>query len=126
MFTQHPIESEFFNVDDFVKENIEALCGMYYDAVDACHESNENINDDELVEQVSVLMAVSIVANKNVITIPVCYNEDHKEVIIDLAQNLHSLVMLLSLESRGLLKRSGDKFSLTDDGKEYNAALNTY
>jgi hypothetical protein len=118
MFTQHPLDSEFFNLDDFIDENLSILRNMYHDAVDAMTEKQPEVKGDERNEMISVLLAVSILDHRSDIgDFPISYRPEHEKLIEEIGNGLLVLVYLFAMEADGLLKSSGDKWQLSEEGK---------
>lgn len=114
MFTQHPKHSEFFDYDDFVRENMTTLRDLY-------EQAKVHVGDDpdDWDGKMAVFVAAAVYADVDKIEPPVPYEQEDEEGICDLANNLVVLMVLFSLEDKGMITRKGDKISLTEQGLSY-------
>ena len=123
MFTQNPIDSEFFDTDTFIEENESLLYQLTQDAKAAMN--GQGVEYDEI--DIAVIMSTAICNGEHRIkSLPVQTLEEHEDAICDLAPALCTLVAMFSLEDKGCIQKNseGDYF-LTDKGKLAAGELET-
>jgi len=119
MFTQHPGDSEFFDYNTFLEENIETLRYLFdvsTKAFDATGKSNDILNEDEYCYSIACLMSICVFLNTLEITFPLKYHSKDEDAICELAEEMSLLVHLFILEDKGLIVRDECKFALTKKG----------
>ncbi|NJL70143.1 MAG: hypothetical protein HC888_00415 [Candidatus Competibacteraceae bacterium] len=112
MYTQHPLHSEFFDMDTFIEENVSMLRNLY----DQIKAYESDLDEAET----ATLISICVYADISSFEPPIGYTDENEEGICDLATNLVSLATLFSLEDKGLVRHKGRaEFELTPEGKSY-------
>lgn len=102
LFTQHPKQSEFFDVDTFLEENTSPLRDMWERAIENLPRRCEQ-DEEEWDVEVSLMMCHTIYAERDEPTVEMFDATDpaDSEDIVDLATPMTVLVRLFHLERIG-------------------------
>ncbi len=113
MFTQHPLTSEFFNIDDFIDENVTTLEGMFDQA-----KSFFPFDDEGWDIKTAIMVAASIYNDSTEVKFGTFVTEESEEGVKELANELVFLMNLFRLQGEGKIARHGTSWSLTEAGIE--------
>ena len=119
MFTQHPKDSEFFDINIFVEDNHSMIRHIYEQCRDEIDRIQIHENDEDRLEKITCLIASAIWNNETELEFPLKVNEEDTEELNKFTEDINSYTILLSLEDKGLIERNEQgEFTATELGNQ--------
>jgi len=120
MYNSHPIDSEYFDFNDFVESNFDIIKKMFKQSINFIKKSSnnkENMNSRAYIVCIAVYNNLTEINEENFEDIlPI--EENHEEKMISFFDGILPICTLFDLEEEGSVKFSGQKVELTNYGKK--------